>query len=324
MDTVNEVETVRGPVPTAELGRTLMHEHVFVLDPESAGNWSDEWDEEAKVAEAVDKLTQLAAAGIRTIVDPTVDGLGRDIRRIARVNEAVPDLNIVPATGIYTYSDVPHWFTYRGPGALPDLPEPMVDLFVRDVREGIQGTGVKAAFFKCAIDHHGLTDGVERILRAVAKAHLETGAPIMVHNNPGQDTMADVRRVLGEEGVEPRHVLLAHVGDSTDADLLTSYAEEGFLLGMDRFGVDVILGFEARVDTVAELCRRGLSSRMVLAHDASCYIDWIDPNLLAFSPNWHYLHITNDVLPALFDRGVSDDQIDEMMVRNPRTWFERK
>src|SRR4029453_10557090 len=92
MDTVDQVETVRGPVPTAELGRTLMHEHVFVLDPESAGNWSDEWDEEAKVAEAVDKLTQLAAAGIRTIVDPTVDGLGRDIRRSARANEAAPAL----------------------------------------------------------------------------------------------------------------------------------------------------------------------------------------------------------------------------------------
>ena len=92
---------------------------------------------------------------------------------------------------------------------------------------------------------------------------------------------------------------------------------------MDRFGVDVILGFEARVDTVAELCRRGRRPAWSWPHDASCYIDWIDPNLLAFSTNWHYLHITNDVLPALSDRGVTDDQIDEMLVRNPRTWFER-
>ena len=198
----------------------------------------------------------------------------------------------------------------------------MVDLFVRDVREGIQGTGVKAAFFKCAIDHHGLTDGVERILRAVAKAHLETGAPIMVHNNPGQNTMADVRRVLGEEGVEPRHVLLAHVGDSTDADLLTSLAEAGFLLGMDRFGVDVILGFEARVDTVAELCRRGLSSRMVLAHDASCYIDWADPNVLRFLPQWHYLHIHDEVLPYAREHGVTEEQIATMLTANPRRFFE--
>ena len=255
--TVTEVETVRGPVPTSELGTTLMHEHVFVLTPDSQANWSDEWDEEARVAEAIEKLTELVATGVRTIADPTVDGLGRDIRRIARVNEAVPDLHIIAATGVYTYADVPGFFAERGPGALPDLPEPMVDLFVRDVRDGIQGTDIKAAFFKCAIDHHGLTPGVERVMRAVARAHAATGAPIMVHNRPAGDTMADVRRVLAEEGVDPRRVQLAHVGDSTDVDLLVSYAEQGFLLGMDRFGIDAILGFEDRVATVVELCRRG-------------------------------------------------------------------
>jgi phosphotriesterase-related protein len=323
MATVTEVETVRGPVPTADLGVTLMHEHVFVLTPDSQANWSDEWDEETRVADAIDKLGALAAAGVRTIVDPTVDGLGRDIRRIARVNEAVPDLNIVPATGVYTYADVPGYFAERGPGALPDLPEPMVDLFVRDIREGTQGTAIKAAFFKCAIDHYGLTVGVERVMRAVARAHAETGAPIMVHNSPGHQTMDEVRRVLGDEGVDPRRVLLAHVGDSTDVDLLSGLAGEGFLLGMDRFGVDVLLGFDERVATVAELCRRGWSQRMVLAHDASCYIDWVDPNLLGFVPNWHYLHIHKDVLPALRERGVTQDQIDDMLVHNPRAWFER-
>jgi phosphotriesterase-related protein len=324
MASVTEVETVRGPVPTSELGPTLMHEHVFVLSPESQANWSDEWDEEPRVAEAVAKLAELSGAGIRTIVDPTVDGLGRDIRRVARINEAVPDLNIIPATGVYTYSDVPHWFAMRGPHVIPDTPEPMVDLFVRDVREGIQGTDVKAAFFKCAIDHHGLTPGVERIMRAVAKAHVETGAPVMVHNNPAEDTMTEVRRVLADEGVDPRRVLLAHVGDSTDVDRLASLAEEGFLLGMDRFGVDAILPMDERVATVAALCERGWASRMVLAHDTSCYIDWIDPAVIPFLPNWHYLHISNDVLPALQDRGVSQDQIDEMMVANPRAWFERR
>lgn len=321
---ITEVETVRGPVATAELGTTLMHEHVFVLTPDSQANWSDEWDEEAKVAEAIDKLTQLSAIGVRTIVDPTVDGLGRDIRRVARINEAVPDLNIVAATGLYTYADVPGFFAQRGPGALPDLPEPMIDLFVRDIREGIQGTDVKAAFFKCAIDHHGLTPGVERVMRAVARAHTETGAPIMVHNRPAGNTMDDVRRVLGEEGVDPRRVQLAHVGDSADVDRLEQLAGEGYLLGMDRFGLDPILSFDDRVATVAELCRRGCSSRLVLAHDAACYIDWLQPDLLPFLPNWNYLHIHNDVVPALLERGVTPEQIDEMLVANPRTWFERR
>jgi phosphotriesterase-related protein len=135
--------------------------------------------------------------------------------------------------------------------------------------------------------------------------------------------MDEVRRVLGEEGVDPRRVQLAHVGDSVDVDLLAGLAAEGFLLGMDRFGIDPILGFEDRVATVVALCRRGLSSRMVLAHDAVCYIDWLQPDLLPFLPNWNYLHIHNDVVPALLERGVTQDQLDDMLIHNPRTWFER-
>ena len=320
---MSTVETVRGPVDVADLGRTLMHEHVFVLTPDSQKQWSDEWDEEERVAEAVTKLREVVASGIRTIVDPTVDGLGRDVPRIARINEQVPDLNILVATGIYTYTDVPNFFVHRGPGALPDLPEPMVDLFVKDIDRGIQGTGVKAAFIKCAIDHHGLTRGVERVLRASAKAQLQTGVPLMVHTHPGSQTGLEVQKVLADEGVAAADVLLAHSGDTTDADHLQQLAEAGFLLGMDRFGIDLSLDFDSRVGIVVEMCRRGFAESMVLAQDASCYIDWVQPDLLAFMPNWNYLHVQRDVVPALLERGVTQEQVDTMLVENPRRFFTR-
>lgn len=315
------VETARGPVETSALGRTLMHEHVFVLTADSQLQWSDEWDEETQVRNAVEKLNELARAGISTIADPTVDGLGRDVARIARIQAEV-DLNIVVATGVYTYCDVPSYFAFRGPGLLPDLPDPMVDLFVRDLEEGVKGTGVRAGFLKCAIDHHGLTDGVARVLRAVAKAHLATGAPVMVHTHPATETGLEVERVLGEEGVPPGRVLLAHSGDTEDADHLSELAEKGFLLGMDRFGIDATLEFERRVGIVAEMCRRGFASQMVLSQDAACYIDWIDPAFKSALPNWHYLHVLRDVVPALLAKGVTEAQIDEMLVATPRRYFE--
>jgi len=315
------IETVRGPIDPADLGVTLAHEHVFVLTPDSQQQWSDEWDEEAKVAEAVTKLRELVDTGVRTIVDPTVDGLGRNVPRIARINEQVPELNILVATGVYTYTEVPHYFAHRGPGALPDLPEPMVDLFVKDIEQGIQGTSIKASFLKCAIDHQGLTSGVERVLRACAKAQLQTGVPLMVHTHPGSKTGLEVQKVLADEGVPAASVLLAHSGDTTDADHLQALAEAGFLLGMDRFGLDLTLDFDGRVGIVAELCRRGFAESMVLAQDASCYIDWIQPDLLAFMPNWHYLHVLRDVVPALLERGVTQEQVDTMLVANPRRFF---
>lgn len=299
-----------------------MHEHVFVLTPDVQQNYPGEWDEETRVADAIEKLTALKAAGIDTIVDPTVVGLGRYIPRIARIAEQV-ELNIVVATGVYTYDDVPNFFRMRGPVMGFDLPEPMVDLFVRDLTIGIADTGVRAAFLKCAIDVPGMTAGVERVLRAVAKAHLATGAPLMVHTAPRQQTGLAVHEVLESEGVDPGAVLLAHSGDSSDADHLSALAEHGYLLGMDRFGVDIIAPFEERVAIVAELASRGYAERMVLAHDASCYLDWVDPALLPFVPNWHYLHITDDVLPALRDRGVSERAIETMLVDNPRRWFSR-
>jgi phosphotriesterase-related protein len=322
-----EVQTVRGPVDTAALGRTYMHEHVFVLTADVQQNWPGEWgSEDDRVADAVAKLQALAAQEVRTIADPTVIGLGRYIPRIQRIAEQVPDLNIIVATGCYTYKDVPFYFHYRGPALSAvvgsDVPDPMVDLFVGDITEGIAGTGVRAAFLKCAIDQPGMTDGVERILRAVAKAHRRSGAPITVHTHPGTRTGLAVQSVLAEEGVDPRRVVLGHSGDTTDVDHLTELAEAGFILGMDRFGVNLETTFEARADTVVELCRRGFADRMVLSQDASCYIDWIDPNVLSFLPQWHYLHIGEEVLPYLRAHGVTDQQLDAMLVATPRRHFE--
>ena len=321
-----QVQTVKGPVDTAELGQTLMHEHVFVLTADMQQNYPEEWgSEDERVADAVGKLQALAAVGVRTIVDPTVVGLGRYIPRIQRIAEQV-DLNIVVATGCYTYDDVPFFFHHRGPalnaavGA--EVPDPMVDLFVRDVTDGIAGTGVRAAFLKCAIDAPGLTPGVERVMRAVAQAHQRTGVPITVHTHPGSQSGLVVQRVLGEEGVDPGRVVLGHSGDTTDADHLSALADAGFLLGMDRFGIYLETTFEARCDVVVEMCRRGYAERMVLSQDTSCYIDWIDPQVMALLPQWTYTHIHEEVLPYLREHGVTDEQIETMLVTNPRRYFE--
>ncbi|MEU1167386.1 phosphotriesterase-related protein [Streptomyces sp. NPDC005921] len=322
------VETVRGPVQTSALGRTYMHEHIFVLTPDVQQNYPGEWgDEEARIADAVEKLGALSAQGVGTIVDPTVVGLGRYVPRIQRVAERLPDLNIVVATGCYTYDEVPFYFHHRGPvtndGTSTKAPDPMVEMFVSDIEDGIAGTGVRAGLLKCAIEQRGLTSGVERVMRAVAKAHLRTGIPVTVHTHPGARTGWEVKRVLcDEEGVDPRRVVLGHSGDTTDVDHLAELAEAGFVLGMDRFGVNLDTTFEARAETVVEMCRRGYADRMVLSQDASCYLDWIDPALMRHLPQWHYLHIEDEVLPHLRKRGVTEKQITGMLVEVPRRYFE--
>jgi len=318
------VETVRGPVDAASLGTTLMHEHVFVLSEEVRRNYPAYWDEDERVDDAIVKLNALAARGCQSIADPTVLGLGRDIGRIKRVADGT-DLNVIVATGLYTYNEVPLYFKYRGPGPADSATgglDTMAQMFIEDLTTGIAGTGVKAAFLKCAIDDQGCTPGVERVMRAVCRAHAETGAPITVHTHPGTGTGRDVLRVLREEGADLSKVVLGHSGDSTDLDYLTEMADTGCLLGMDRFGLDLITPFEQRVGTVVALCERGYAGSMVLSHDASCYIDWFPPEVVPlFAPAWHFEHLFDDVLPALRERGVTEEQIETMLVANPQRYF---
>ena len=322
---MSTVETVRGPVDSKHLGVTLMHEHIFVLSTEIMLNYPETWgDEEKRVQDAVARMNELYSRGVHSVVDLTVVGLGRYIPRIERV-AAETKLNIIVATGIYTYNDIPFYFHFRGPGTAFDGPEVMVDMFVKDIREGIAGTKAKAGILKCCTDQPGLTPGVERVLRAVAQAHRKTGVPISTHTHAHTKRGLDQQRIFREEGVDLSRVVIGHSGDTTDIDYLEELIANGSYLGMDRFGIDVILSFEERVKTVARMCERGHAGKMVLSHDAACFNDWLpERDLPAALPRWHFLHIHNDVIPALKQQGVTDEQIETMLVHNPRKIFEQQ
>jgi phosphotriesterase-related protein len=320
-----QISTTKGPIDSSQLGVTLMHEHVFVLDTEIVQNYPEEWGaEEKRVADAIARLNELKSRGVDTIVDLTVIGLGRYIPRILEISQQTK-INIIVASGIYTYHNAPLYFHFRGPGTVLGGPELMVDMFVHDVIEGIAGTGVRAGILKCATDEPGVTKDVERILRATAQAHRQTGVPISTHTHARKRVGLDQQRIFREEGVDLSRVVIGHSGDTTDLGYLEELIGNGSYIGMDRFGIDTILSFEDRVNTVAEMCKRGHAGKMVLSHDAACYNHWLPERPLpAILPRWHYLHIHNDVIPALKQKGVTEEQLKTMLVDNPRRIFERQ
>jgi phosphotriesterase-related protein len=322
---MSTVQTVRGPIDSGRLGATLMHEHIFVLSTEIMQNYPEAWgEEERRVNEAVARMNELHARGVHSVVDLTVVGLGRYVPRIQRVAEKTR-MQIIVATGIYTYNDIPFYFHFRGPGTALGGPEVMVDMFVRDIQRGIADTGVRAGILKCATDSPGVTTGVERVLRSVAQAHRQTGVPISTHTHARSKRGLEQQRIFLEEGVDLARVVIGHSGDTTEIDYLEELIANGSYLGMDRFGIDTILSFDDRVKTVATLCQRGHAGKLVLSHDAACFNDWLpERDLPAVLPNWHYLHIHNDVIPALMKQGVTDQQIETMLVHNPRKIFENQ
>jgi phosphotriesterase-related protein len=199
----------------------------------------------------------------------------------------------------------------------------VADLFVHDITQGIQGTDVKAGVLKCATDEPGVTPGVEKVLRAAARAHLRTGVPITTHTHAATKRGLEQQNIFKSEGVDLRRVIIGHSGDTDNLDYLTKLLDRGSYIGMDRFGLDVFLPDEKRIATVVKLCQMGYAERMVLSQDASAYFDWYEPEVAkTFGPNWNYFHIVDNVIPALLEAGVSQQQIDVMTRENPRRIFE--
>jgi phosphotriesterase-related protein len=312
---MSQVETVRGPIDADALGATLMHEHIFVKNPELEENYPNpEWSEEGAQQKARDGMKLLLQKGIKTVVDLTVMGLGRSIPRIQRLAEAI-DVNIVVATGYYTAKDLPAFFQNHGPGRRVDVPEPLDWMFLKDIQEGIADTGVKAAIIKVVTDEFGITPDVERVLRSAARAQLETGVPISTHTNAEMQTGRLQQEFFRKEGVDLERVIIGHSGDTTDVDYLKELMDNGSTLGLDRFGLNSIRPEEDRIATVVKLCELGYAEKITLSHDAGFFSINSEPSHRP--PEWTHFAVSERVLPALRERGVSDDTIQQIMVGNP-------
>jgi phosphotriesterase-related protein len=314
-DASTSVETVTGPVRCADLGFALMHEHVFQRTEDVVNNFPHLWDREARIQQAVTALRAATDNDVKTLVDLTVAGLGRDVPLIVELSQ-LTGLQIIVSTGVYVLDTLPRYFRFRGI-------DEMADLFVHDIEAGIQGTQVKAAVVKATTDEAGVTPDVEKALRAAARAHRRTGVPISTHTQASTRRGLDQQRIFKDEGVDLSRVVIGHSGDTDDLPYLEELIEAGSYLGMDRFGHETRLSNKRRVQTIARLCERGYAERITLSGDASVANDDFDGRFENI--NWQagqFGQLGRIILPALREAGVSATDIETMTVGNPRRIFE--
>jgi phosphotriesterase-related protein len=307
------VPSATGPLDTAALGVTLMHEHVIVRSAGMYENWPHLFNRVEAVVRSVDILAEAKAHGVSTIVDLTTTDLGRDVAFVAEVAQR-SGMQVIVATGMWWRP--PQWFD-RAPV------EAVTELFLKDIQDGIAGTGIRAGIIKVATDEPGITRPIETILRAAARAHRATGVPISTHAHAGLKRGLEQQAIFREEGVDLARVIIGHSGDTDDIDYLRTLTGAGSVIGMDRFGLDMLRDTPGRVATIARLCADGLAEKMVLSHDTSCANDF-PPAMRERFPNWRFTHIPDDVVPMLRDAGVSQEQVDQMLVHTPRAIFERQ
>jgi phosphotriesterase-related protein len=314
------VNTVTGPVAPEQLGPTLMHEHLRIVDGNMARNYPQIVGDERAFRRGRIALEGLYARGIRTIIDPSTVDLGRDVELMRAVSGAT-DVQIIAATG--SHRNPPRYFRECSVDFLTGC-------YVREVVLGVGDTGIKAGIVKLASEETEWLPELKRCFQAGARAHRRTGVPIITHSGAWTRSGLTQQDLFVEEGVDLARVIIGHSGDSTDTDYLKQIMDRGSLVGMDRFGLVNMLGFmlptvEERTSTVVELCKAGYADRVVLSHDSIISPD-STPGLqlmTATHEDWNVWFIPDKLLPLLRQRGVTDEQIDLMMVQNIRRLFEQ-
>ena len=313
MTTVN---SVLGPLNTADLGFTLMHEHIMVA---AAGVYRDypELLGPNRIERAVARLAAAKEDGIDTLVDATTLDLGRNVELLAEVSRQ-SGVQIIACTGWWL--DVPRFFA----GVSPDQ---LAQVFVREIEKGIGGTGIKAGILKSASDVAGVTPEEEIVLRAVARAHLETGVPIMLHSySPGQVGRQQLP-IMREEGVDLGRIKMDHSNDTTDVEYLTWLLEQGCYLGLDRYPGRTTSS-RARTRTMKALIDAGYANRLCPSHDGIVLSilgggDFEHAEVVRLEYNPHgFLYLNKVVLPELREMGVSEETLRSLFVDVPRRFFE--
>ena len=320
---MESVNTVTGDIDADELGLTLIHEHFYSSDEAVTVQWPHVRDRETEHSLAVESAEAVKGHGVKTVVEPTAMLLGRDIQALQQLATET-GLQIIACTGIYTYDHLPQFLANRDEDFIASL-------FVHDIEKGIQGTDVKAAFIKCAADEPGVTPNIEKIHRAAARASVQTGAPIMAHTRPASETGPRQVEIFLEEGVSPEKIQMAHTGDTDDLDYIERLLATGVYIGMDRYGLDIFLPTAKRNSTVIELLGRGYAERMFLSQDFDIPIanglDWYPPEIVEqlqaadLANDWSMTFIFETVIPALREAGMTDEQLNTMLVDNPRRWL---
>jgi phosphotriesterase-related protein len=299
-----------------------MHEHLMIGYPgwESHGNKPGATPEE-RFSICVDRVEEIKALGFSSMLDPCPSDLGRDVELMAKVAQKT-GFQIVCATGLYKQSEggVPYWHFKSNFGGVR---EEMTELFVEELTNGIGGTGIRAGIIKVATGPGRMTDYERTVFEAAAEASVETGAPVTTHTDQG--TMGDLQQeLLTGKGVPAHRVLIGHSCGTADTDYHLTIARGGSYLGFDRFGLEALQPDAERVAALLRLLEAGAGDRVVVSHDSVwCWRGQpIPPAVLAvMTETWNPSHFSERIVPQLREGGATDEQIDRLLIDNPRRFF---
>lgn len=301
-----KIMTVLGPIEAAQMGCTLAHEHVLVdfIGAEEVSR--NRYDAQAARQVILPHLERVKALGLRTFVECTPAYLGKDPLLLKNLAERT-GLQILTNTGYYGARDG----VFLPAHAFRETAGQLAERWVRDWREGLEGTGVRPGFIKIGVTASSSLSGMDRkLVQAAACAHLQTGLTIASHTVDAP--VLEELEILRQEGVDPSAFIWVHAHTDSDPRRHVAVAELGAWVEFDAVGEHV----EPDVQRILAMKEHGLLHRVLLSHDAG----WYEPG----KPDGEfrgYTALFEHLIPALKARGFTGSEVELLTVANPAEAF---
>lgn len=305
------IMTVTGPIPSSEMGLSLIHEHVLVdfVGAEITGR--HRWDEKEVIELAQPFLDEVKGLGVQTLVECTPAFIGRDPQLLKRLADQ-SGIQIITNTGYYGASDN----KYLPEHAHSETADQLAARWITEAKEGIEGTNIKPGFIKTGVNGGPLSAIHAKLISAAAKTHLQTGLVIASHTGPAVPAFEQLE-ILEKEGVHASAFIWVHAQGERDVNKHIQAAEKGAwvsLDGLDDSNVTLYL------EMLENLRSKGLLHRVLLSHDAG----WYSPGEENGGEFRAYTTLFKKLIPLLDRHGWTGEEIRQLLVTNPRTAFEIK
>jgi phosphotriesterase-related protein len=305
---VGVIQTTVGAISSSEAGLMLPHEHIFtdLRGPDQPGYGQENADEVSRVMKPL--LVEAKAAGVDTIVECTTIGVGRNVQVVARLARE-SGVHVVVPTGVYGRANF-------APAAYRGMSEAeLVKWMVGEIRDGIEGSGIKAGFIKLASSQEELKPLEERYLRAAARAAKQTGVAIASHTTSGAVAVRQAD-ILEQEGLDLDRFIWVHAQSETDSSFRERLAARGVYIELDSIGSNPADDAKL-IDAIKELILAGHSNRILLSHDAG----WYNPGQPNGGTQRGYTYLTKTFVPKLRINGLDEKTIQLLIRANPQRAF---
>ncbi|AGB40757.1 putative metal-dependent hydrolase with the TIM-barrel fold [Halobacteroides halobius DSM 5150] len=301
------INTLNGEISSDDLGVVRMHEHLLTDPPQFVAKEDPDLvlDSSRKATEELRKLG--TNTEVKTLVDGTAIDYGRNVRGMHEIAKTT-DLNIIATTGFNRGIFFEEWIHNY---SLDEL----TDLLIREITEGMEGTNLKAGILKAGSDYNRITKVEEKTIRAVARAHSVTGAPIKTHTEMG--TMGHEQLdIFAEEGVDFSQIVLIHIDRNLDYGYHKSILERGANIMYDGPSKIKYYTDERRIINLKKLANDGFINQLFISNDMGrkSYL-----KSYGGGPGWEYLH--NKFIPRLLREGFNKSQIKQIFIENPKRFL---